>query len=107
MKQAVNFFLILFLFVFIPFYASPEGKKAIVGCHIVNPTGASSLENAVIIIQDGKIISVGKVGEVELPNDVEIIDARGKWVIPGLIDSHIHFFQSGGIYTRPDILDLT
>ncbi len=107
MKQVVNFFLILFLFVFIPFYAFPAGKKAIVGCHIVNPTGAPSLENAVIIIQDGKIIYVGKVGEVELPNDVEIIDASGKWVIPGLIDSHIHFFQSGGIYTRPDILNLT
>jgi uncharacterized protein (TIGR02246 family) len=30
-----------------------------------------------------------------------------QWIIPGLIDAHIHFFQSGGLYTRPDIIDLT
>jgi imidazolonepropionase-like amidohydrolase len=34
-----------------------------------------------------------------------IIDGAGKWAIPGLIDAHIHFDQSGGLYTRPDILD--
>src|SRR4030095_13741938 len=31
---------------------------------------------------------------------------RGKWIIPGLIDAHVHFSQSGGLYTRPDIIDL-
>ena len=35
-----------------------------------------------------------------------IIDVKGKFIIPGLIDSHIHFFQSSGLYTRPDGLDL-
>ncbi|MCZ6523148.1 MAG: amidohydrolase family protein, partial [Alphaproteobacteria bacterium] len=30
----------------------------------------------------------------------------GKWIIPGLVDAHIHLFQSGGAYTRPDIIDL-
>ena len=41
-----------------------------------------------------------------LPNNAQVIDARGKWVIPGLIDAHVHFSQSGGLYTRPDIIDL-
>ncbi len=36
-----------------------------------------------------------------------IFDARGKRVIPGLIDAHIHFFQSAGLFTRPDVIDLT
>jgi imidazolonepropionase-like amidohydrolase len=36
----------------------------------------------------------------------EIIDASGKFIIPGLVDSHIHFFQSGSLYTRPDGLNL-
>ena len=30
------------------------------------------------------------------------IDGKGKWVIPGMIDAHVHFFQSGNLYTRPD-----
>ncbi|HVD76986.1 MAG TPA: amidohydrolase family protein, partial [Vicinamibacteria bacterium] len=34
------------------------------------------------------------------------VDGRGKWVAPGLIDAHVHFFQSGGAYTRPDVVDL-
>ena len=35
-----------------------------------------------------------------------MIDAHGKWVVPGLIDSHVHFFQAGDLYTRPDVVDL-
>ncbi|MEM7375132.1 MAG: amidohydrolase family protein [Bacteroidota bacterium] len=35
-----------------------------------------------------------------------VIDGTGKWLIPGLVDAHIHLFQSGGIYTRPDVIDL-
>src|SRR5262249_9315351 len=35
-----------------------------------------------------------------------IVDGRGRWVMPGLIDAHVHFFQSGGAYTRPDAIDL-
>lgn len=81
-------------------------SKAIVGGNVVNPDGAPSIKNAAILIKDNKIIQVGKWGKVKIPQDAEIINAEGKWVIPGMIDSHIHFFQSGGIYTRPDIIDL-
>ena len=35
-----------------------------------------------------------------------VIDGTGKYLMPGLIDAHIHFFQSGGLYTRPDAVDL-
>lgn len=53
-----------------------------------------------IKFQDGVIISItdNKEGDG--------IDCKGKFVLPGLIDSHIHFFQSAGLYTRPDGLDL-
>src|SRR5260221_11704726 len=33
------------------------------------------------------------------------IDGLGKWLIPGMIDGHVHFFQSGNLYTRPDVAD--
>ena len=35
-----------------------------------------------------------------------IIDGTGQYLMPGMMDTHIHFFQSGGLYTRPDALDL-
>ena len=40
-----------------------------------------------------------------MPKGARIVDAKGKWVIPGLIDAHVHFFQSGNLYTRPDGYD--
>ena len=37
----------------------------------------------------------------------KIIDCKGKFILPGYIDTHVHFFQSGGLFTRPDVVDLT
>lgn len=88
-----------------PIYAQ-SSIKALVGGAIVNPVGVPSIENTVILIEDNKIIKIGKDREIKIPEEAEIINVEGKWIIPGLIDSHIHFFQSGGIYTRPDVIDL-
>lgn len=40
------------------------------------------------------------------PADTRLIDGTGLFLLPGMTDAHIHFFQSGGLYTRPDALDL-
>ncbi len=57
-----------------------------------------------VLIEGGKIRAVGK--NLEAPAGVERIDVSGKYIMPGLVDAHIHLFQSGGIYTRPDAIDL-
>jgi len=57
-----------------------------------------------VLIQKGVITAIGK--KVPRPAGVEEIDGAGKWLMPGLVDAHVHFFQSGGIYTRPDAVDL-
>ncbi len=44
------------------------------------------LENATILIENGKIASINKA----VPEDVDIIEGKGKWLIPGLIDMHVH-----------------
>ena len=79
---------------------------AIKGGTIINPDG-DILQKHVILIEGSKISKVGKEGKVRIPADAQIVDASGKWIIPGLIDAHVHFFQSGGLYTRPDAIDLT
>ena len=66
-----------------------------------------SLENSWIHIKDGKILTIESTDkDLKPPTTAMIIDVKGKFIIPGLIDSHIHFFQSSGLYTRPDGLDL-
>ncbi len=62
------------------------------------------IQKANIYIEDGKIKSISKRKSTE--TNIRKIDGAGKWLIPGLVDAHIHLFQSGGLYTRPDVIDL-
>jgi imidazolonepropionase-like amidohydrolase len=79
---------------------------AVTGGTLVRTDGRGPLEDSVILIRDGRIVRVGQSQQVRIPKGAEVVDARGKWIIPGLIDAHIHFHQSGGLYTRPDVIDL-
>lgn len=45
-------------------------------------------ENGCILINEDKIIEVGE--NIEIENDLEVIDAKGGWVIPGIVDAHCH-----------------
>ena len=59
-----------------------------------------------VVVLDGKIVSVDRGKQYKLPEGTEVIDGSGKWLVPGFTDAHVHFFQSGGLYTRPDVIDL-
>ncbi len=60
--------------------------------------------NVSILIEGEKITRIGK--NIQAPRNAQTIDCQGKWLSPGLVDAHIHLFQSGGLYTRPDAFDL-
>lgn len=83
-----------------------QATVAITGATLINPDGKPPTANAIVLIRTGRIARVGSASGIQIPKDAAVIDARGKWVIPGLVDSHVHFFQSGGLYARPDGLDL-
>lgn len=86
-----------------------EKPTAIVGATVLHPEleGAAVVApDSTIVIAGNRIIAVGPAARTRVPRGAAVIDAHGKWVIPGLIDSHVHFFQSGDLYTRPDVVDL-
>lgn len=58
-----------------------------------------------VLIRDKKIVEIKKKIATD-DSTVIKIDGTGKWLLPGLIDSHVHLFQSGSLYTRPDAFDL-
>jgi len=60
--------------------------KAVVGGIILTPS--ETIENGTILIDGGKILSIGR--GVRVPEDAEVIDAKGKYVTPGLVDGHSH-----------------
>jgi len=83
---------------------------AIVGATVIHPErdGAKASEpDSTILISGHRIVAVGPASTVAVPQKSTVIDGRGKWVIPGLVDGHVHFFQSGNLYTRPDVADFT
>ncbi len=79
---------------------------ALIGATVVDPARAGSIADGAVVIRDDRVAAVGGRDDVEVPADARVVDLTGKWIVPGLIDAHIHFFQSGGLYTRPDIIDL-
>ena len=69
--------------------ASAQEKTVVIkGATIYTITGAP-IPTGVMIVQKGKIISVGPAS-MPIPNDATVIDATGKVLMPGLIDSHSH-----------------
>ena len=76
------------------------------GATLVDGTGTDPVEDAVIVVRGDRIEAVGRAGEIEIP--VADVDENldGMWIIPGLVDAHVHFGQSGWFDSRPDAMDL-
>src|SRR5213592_1411160 len=79
---------------------------AIVGATLVDGTGAPAVRNAVVVMREGRIACAGRRAACPVPADADTVGAAGKWIIPGLIDTHVHFSQTGWVDGRPDALDL-
>ena len=82
---------------------TPPPPRVIVGATLFDGTGAAPVPNATIVMRGGKI---GCAGRCAIPAGVTVVDGRGMWVTPGLVDAHVHFSQTGWADGRPDALDV-
>lgn len=84
--------------------------KALVGGDVVDGLSETTMKDMTLIIENGRITQIGKRTEIEIPENAEIIDVKGKTLIPGLWDMHAHSNQvqwapaylAGGITTIRD-----
>lgn len=60
------------------------------GATLLDGTGGRPIEDAIIVIRNGKIEAVARVNEIPVPKGAERVTLVGKTVIPGLIDAHVH-----------------
>jgi imidazolonepropionase-like amidohydrolase len=64
--------------------------KAIVGGTVVDVTNGRSIANAVVLINGERITAVGPANLLSVPAGTEVIHAEGKWLLPGLMNMHVH-----------------
>ncbi len=82
-------------------------STAIVGATLWDGTGRAPVANAVTVIRGDRILCAGAAGECRIPEDARVLEAQGQYLIPGLIDSHVHLlFLSNGSASEELGLDL-
>ncbi|MDQ3137868.1 MAG: amidohydrolase family protein [Gemmatimonadota bacterium] len=63
---------------------------AIVGATLWDGTGRAPVTKAVTVVRGDRILCAGAAGECQVPHGARVLDAKGQYLIPGLIDSHVH-----------------
>lgn len=84
----------------------PPPPRALAGATLVDGTGAAPVQDAVVVLRDGKIDCAGPRSACVVPAGIDTVDLRGHWITPGLIDAHVHFSQTGWADGRPDSADV-
>ena len=81
-------------------YQSPSAQTTVIRNAMLLTAAGPAIEGGSLLLQNGKIAAVGQ--NVNAPADAVVIDAKGKWVTPGVIDTHSHL----GVYAAPGIESL-
>ncbi len=86
---------LLGLFLLFTFHSNAQDIKALVGGTLIDGFGGTPIRNSVIIIEGERIREVGQMGQIQIPEDAEIISTEGMSVMPGLWDMHVHLMLNG------------
>lgn len=68
----------------------PRPPLVIAGVTVIDGTGAAAQADRTVVVEDGRITAIGPTGAVAEPTGATRIDGRGKYLIPGLWDMHVH-----------------
>jgi imidazolonepropionase-like amidohydrolase len=86
---------------------------AFVGVNVVPMDGGPALAGQTVIVRDARVERIGPVAEMEVPSDAQVVYGRGRWLMPGLIDMHVHIravdlpaYVANGITTVRDLAGL-
>ena len=74
--------------------------QAFVGARVIDGSGKPAIENAVLLVRDGRIEALGPANVVRPPAGARTVDLAGKFVIPGLISAHVHVSDVHGMRPR-------
>src|SRR5258708_39680412 len=73
------------------------GDAAFVGVRLIDGTDRPPIDNATILVRDGRIAAVGPAARVTIPGGAQRVSLSGKTVIPGLVNAHGHVGNTEGL----------
>src|SRR5437773_6576074 len=86
------------------FVQPAAATTALVGATVIDGNGGSPIGDATIVIAGSRITAVGPRSRVSIPSDANQVDVRGRWILPGLIDTNVHLSLYGGQNDRYESL---
>ena len=78
-------------------YVAPATRPTLIRDVTIMTAAGPTIRNGSVLLRDGKIAAVGTT--VSAPADADVIDGRGKYVTPGIVDDHSHL----GVYAAPGV----
>ena len=78
----------------------PAETVALTHATVIDGTGAAPLADSTVLIRGGRIAAVYPTGSQPVPTGARVEDLSGKWIIPGLIDAHVHLTSGSGDLAR-------
>jgi imidazolonepropionase-like amidohydrolase len=84
--------------------AQQSATQAIVGGTVIDGNGGPPIRDAIIVVTGQRITAVGPRSSVRMPPGTSVIDAAGKYVVPGFIDTNVHLSLYGGVRERYETL---
>lgn len=91
-----RFSLVLFLILFFAVPLRAQETAQVFRGALIYPIVGEPIENGVLVVQGGKIVAVGKSGEVPVPSGAVEHNVEGKVIMPGLVDTHSHIGRGDG-----------
>jgi dipeptidyl aminopeptidase/acylaminoacyl peptidase/imidazolonepropionase-like amidohydrolase len=82
--------LLLLLLLPAPLFGQPERPLVFTHVTVIDATGAPAKPNQTVVVAGGRLAALGQFGGVVIPADAQVVDATGKYLIPGLWDMHVH-----------------
>jgi imidazolonepropionase-like amidohydrolase len=108
----VQYALIIVLFFFLGCKEQKKSYKsltAFTGATIIDGSGADPITDGVMLVADGRVLAVGTKDRVAIPEEATIVDVAGKFIMPGIINTHGHVGETkgieGGHYSSENIED--
>src|SRR5262245_55955552 len=77
--------------------AAPAAERSIafVGATLIDGRGGAPLQDAVVVVTGRRIAAVGGRGSIQQPKGAQVVDATGKYLLPGFIDTNVHLSLYG------------